>query len=55
MKNRQKWQGMAIILGGSFTRIQFPPALVPADLVGTRIWQTGSVTTGPVPSLTRTS
>ena len=26
-------------LGGSMTRIQFTPDLVPADLVGTRIWR----------------
>ena len=27
------------VLGGSFSRVQFTPDLVPADLVGTRIWQ----------------
>src|ERR1044072_1488284 len=26
-------------LGGSFSRVQFTPDLVPADIVGTRIWQ----------------
>ena len=30
---------LAEVLGGSFRRIQFTPDLVPADLVGTRIWQ----------------
>ena len=29
---------LADVLGGSFARIQFTPDLVPADLVGTRIW-----------------
>jgi MoxR-like ATPase len=29
------------VLGGSFNRIQFTPDLVPADLVGTRVWQPG--------------
>jgi MoxR-like ATPase len=30
---------LAAALGGSFKRVQFTPDLVPADLVGTRIWQ----------------
>jgi len=30
---------MASVVGGSFTRIQFTPDLVPADIVGTRIWR----------------
>ncbi len=30
---------LAEVLGGSFSRVQFTPDLVPADLVGTRIWQ----------------
>src|SRR5919112_960086 len=30
---------VADVLGGSFKRLQFTPDLVPADLVGTRIWQ----------------
>jgi len=30
---------LAQVLGGSFGRIQFTPDLVPADLVGTRIWR----------------
>ncbi|WP_426573447.1 AAA family ATPase [Aquihabitans sp. McL0605] len=30
---------MAIIIGGSFNRIQFTPDLVPADLVGTRVYR----------------
>ena len=29
---------LAEVLGGSFSRVQFTPDLVPADLVGTRIW-----------------
>src|SRR3954471_326090 len=32
---------LATVLGGSFSRIQFTPDLVPADLVGTRLWQPG--------------
>ena len=43
---------LATVLGGSFNRIQFTPDLVPADLVGTRIWQPGdgrfSTELGPV-------
>jgi MoxR-like ATPase len=35
---------LATALGGSFGRIQFTPDLVPADLVGTRIWQPGDGT-----------
>ncbi len=30
---------MAQVVGGSFTRLQFTPDLVPADIVGTRIWR----------------
>src|SRR4029077_902436 len=30
---------MADVVGGSFARIQFTPALVPADIVGTRVWR----------------
>ncbi len=30
---------LAGVLGGAFSRVQFTPDLVPADLVGTRIWQ----------------
>jgi MoxR-like ATPase len=33
---------LADTLGGSFSRVQFTPDLVPADLVGTRIWQPDS-------------
>src|SRR6195952_62470 len=33
---------LADVMGGSFSRIQFTPDLVPADLVGTRIWQPDS-------------
>jgi MoxR-like ATPase len=33
---------MAQVLGGSFSRIQFTPDLVPADLVGTRIYRPDS-------------
>ena len=43
---------LAHVLGGSFRRVQFTPDLVPADLVGTRIWRpdTGAFDTelGPV-------
>src|SRR4051795_4196389 len=43
---------LASVLGGSFRRIQFTPDLVPADLVGTRIYRpdTGTFATelGPV-------
>jgi len=35
---------MATILGGSFNRIQFTPDLVPADLVGTRVYKPSSET-----------
>jgi MoxR-like ATPase len=35
---------LATVLGGTFGRIQFTPDLVPADLVGTRIWQPGDGT-----------
>jgi MoxR-like ATPase len=30
---------MAQVVGGSFARLQFTPDLVPADIVGTRIWR----------------
>src|ERR1700704_1585387 len=43
---------LASVLGGSYSRIQFTPDLVPADLVGTRVWRpdTGGFDTelGPV-------
>jgi MoxR-like ATPase len=43
---------LAAALGGSYGRIQFTPDLVPADLVGTRVWRpdTGTFDTelGPV-------
>jgi MoxR-like ATPase len=43
---------LASVVGGSFSRIQFTPDLVPSDLVGTRIYRpdTGSLDTelGPV-------
>jgi MoxR-like ATPase len=43
---------LSAALGGSYGRIQFTPDLVPADLVGTRVWRpdTGSFDTelGPV-------
>ncbi len=35
---------LADVLGGTFRRIQFTPDLVPADLVGTRIWRPDSGT-----------
>src|SRR5690349_10479570 len=31
----------ATVVGGSFSRIQFTPDLVPSDLVGTRIYRQG--------------
>jgi MoxR-like ATPase len=43
---------LATVVGGSFARIQFTPDLVPADIVGTRIYRPGSerfdVELGPV-------
>ncbi len=33
---------MATVVGGTMTRVQFTPDLVPADLVGTRIWRPSS-------------
>src|ERR1700753_3193520 len=33
---------LAAVLGGSYNRIQFTPALVPADLVGTRVYRPDS-------------
>ncbi len=33
---------LAQVLGGSFKRIQFTPDLVPADLIGTRVWRPDS-------------
>src|ERR1700746_2536495 len=43
---------LAAVLGGTYGRIQFTPDLVPADLVGTRVWRpdTGKFDTelGPV-------
>ena len=43
---------LAAVLGGSYSRVQFTPDLVPADLVGTRVWRpnTGSFDTelGPI-------
>jgi len=45
-------RSFATVLGGSFTRIQFTPDLVPSDIVGTRIWSPAterfSVELGPV-------
>ena len=37
-------QTVATVIGGSFARIQFTPDLMPADLVGTRIYRQGSET-----------
>jgi MoxR-like ATPase len=34
----------AAVLGGSFSRIQFTPDLVPSDLVGTRVYRSGEGT-----------
>src|SRR3982074_3706844 len=43
---------LAGVLGASYSRIQFTPDLVPADLVGTRVWRpdTGGFDTelGPI-------
>src|SRR5205823_10690757 len=43
---------LAEVSGGSFVRLQFTPDLVPADIVGTRIWRTSSevfdIVLGPV-------
>jgi MoxR-like ATPase len=43
---------LAAVLGGSYNRVQFTPDLVPADLVGTRVWRpnTGGFDTelGPI-------
>ncbi len=43
---------MAVVVGGSFTRIQFTPDLLPADVMGTRIYRASSesfdVELGPV-------
>jgi MoxR-like ATPases len=33
---------MATVMGGTFARLQFTPDLVPADIVGTRIYRAGS-------------
>jgi MoxR-like ATPase len=33
---------VARVIGGTFTRLQFTPDLVPADIVGTRIWRPSS-------------
>src|SRR4051794_32718527 len=42
----------AKVVGGSFSRVQFPPDLVPADILGTRIYRQGKesfdVELGPV-------
>ncbi|GAA2393446.1 MoxR-like ATPase [Catellatospora methionotrophica] len=35
---------LATVVGGTFARVQFTPDLVPADIVGTRIYRTGSET-----------
>ncbi len=35
---------IARVVGGSFTRIQFTPDLLPADIMGTRIYRSGSET-----------
>jgi len=43
---------LATVIGGTFARIQFTPDLVPADIVGTRIYRQGAekfdVELGPV-------
>jgi len=35
---------LASVVGGSFVRIQFTPDLLPADIVGTRIWRASTET-----------
>ncbi|HRW38838.1 MAG TPA: AAA family ATPase, partial [Aquihabitans sp.] len=35
---------IARVVGGSFTRIQFTPDLLPADVMGTRIYRAGTET-----------
>src|SRR5262245_64496394 len=37
----------AAVLGGSFSRIQFTPDLVPSDLVGTRVYRAGEAPSTP--------
>lgn len=37
-------QTVATVVGGSFARVQFTPDLVPADIVGTRIYRPGNQT-----------
>jgi MoxR-like ATPase len=43
---------LATVVGGSFTRLQFTPDLMPSDIVGTRIWRPSTESfdteTGPV-------
>jgi MoxR-like ATPase len=43
---------MAQVIGGSFSRVQFTPDLLPGDIVGTRIWRPSTesfdIETGPV-------
>ena len=48
---------LAVVTGGTFSRLQFTPDLVPGDIVGTRIWRPSSesfdVELGPVFASTR--
>jgi MoxR-like ATPase len=45
-------EALSTVVGGSFTRIQFTPDLIPSDIVGTRIYRTSSesfdVELGPI-------
>ena len=35
---------MAVVVGGSFHRLQFTPDLMPADIIGTRVWRPSTET-----------
>src|ERR671917_2112171 len=43
---------LAQVIGGSFTRLQFTPDLLPGDIVGTRVWRPSTesfdIETGPI-------
>ena len=43
---------LAQVVGGSFTRLQFTPDLLPGDIVGTRVWRPSTesfdIETGPI-------
>ena len=44
---------LATAVGGTFARIQFTPDLLPADVVGTRIYRTSTRSTVPLPRCSR--